>query len=72
MARTLRNTPYNGPMFRGPKTSNEIRQLMGILTDIKIENNNISGVTRIRARKNYLPDRWDDIVCSSFYQNYTC
>lgn len=68
MSRTLRKTSYNRCMLRQPKTTNEIRLIESILNDLKTDSYTISGLNRLHYRTK-LPTHWDDIVCSSYYQN---
>lgn len=69
MAHTHRNSSYSSCALRKPRTTNEIRQAYNLLIDNQIEDYNLSGVNRLRSRYSNLPTHWDDIVCSSYYQN---
>ena len=67
MSRTLRKVSNNPCQLRAPRTTAEIRQLKGLLTDLRLEGLGISGLNRIHRRKN-VPTAWDDIVCSGYRQ----
>lgn len=70
MSRTKRSQAYEWQpnAFRHPKTMNEISQLEEILIDDDLEEYEISGVNRIKKKRNHLPTAWDDQVMSSYYQ----
>lgn len=68
MSRTFRKKYYNSCALRKPKTSQEIRQIRNLLTDLKEEDYTISGVNHLHRRLN-LPDHHSDIVASSHYQS---
>ena len=68
MSRTFRKNSYNPGALRKPKTSQELRQIRNLLTDLKEEDYTISGVNHLHRRLN-LPDHYDDIVSSAFYQS---
>ena len=68
MSRTYRKKSYNPGALRNPKTSQEIRQIQNLLTDLKEEDYLISGVNHLHRRLN-LPTHYDDIVASSYYQS---
>lgn len=68
MSRTFRNKAYGlFGCIRKPKTHNEIMNITGIITDIKVneyEDFPVSGINRMHRRKN-IPTSWDDIHISS-------
>lgn len=68
MSRTQRNFPdWKRFYYRRPKTTNEIRQNQGLLSDIKVDDVqfNISGINRLHR---HIPTAWDDVVISSYYE----
>jgi hypothetical protein len=72
MSRTYRKNSYNKCALRKPHSTNEKRQLDGILHDEDFRHLNIAKVNRMRSRvggSGDLPSAWDDIVTSSHYQN---
>lgn len=68
MSRTFRKNSYNPGKLRNPKTSQELRQIRNLLTDLKEEDYKVSGVNHLHRRLN-LPDYYSDIVASSHYQS---
>ena len=70
MSRTFRKKSYNA--LRKPKTTQEIRQIRNLLTDLKHEGYAVSGVNHLHRRLN-LPTHYDNIVASSHYEtDYNC
>ena len=69
MSRTKRNQEFKFKQghLRHPQTYNEISQLEEMLVDDDLEDFNISGLNRIRKRKQ-IPTAWDDEVISAHYQ----
>ncbi|AEC53187.1 hypothetical protein SCRM01_241 [Synechococcus phage S-CRM01] len=65
MARTYRNRNpsgrYGKAVLRRPKTLNEKRALTGLDDNYSLRN-------REKARVNNIPDHWDDIVQSAYYE----
>jgi len=69
MSRTYRNLEgINNCAFRHPKTSNERKNLIGILQDNFIEEYKISGVNHLHHRLSKVPTSYDDKVISGYYQ----
>lgn len=69
MSRTHRNTEgMNRCALRRPKTSNERKNLMGILQDNQYEDYQISGINHLHHRLSNCPTAWDDKVVSAYYQ----
>ena len=69
MSRTIRSQAYEwhpNPL-RHPRTKNEMSQIQEILVNDDLEEYPISGVNRLKKRKN-LPTAWDDEVISAYYQ----
>ena len=52
--------------YRRPKTFNERKQLEGLIHDDKVELRN-----RDKAKVRNLPDVYDDIVKSGYYEDYS-
>lgn len=69
MSRTNRSHAYewHSGALRHPRTKNEISQIEEILVDDDLDDFQVSGMNRLRKRKN-LPTAWDDEVMSSYYQ----
>jgi serine/threonine protein kinase HipA of HipAB toxin-antitoxin module len=67
MSRTRRLKSNNPCQLRAPRTTAEIRQLVGLLADLRSDDLAISGINRIHRRTN-IPTAWDDIVCSGYRQ----
>lgn len=63
MSRTHRNPRSN--VFRKPKTYNERKQMASLMHDDEVPLRN-----RDKAKLNNLPTNWDDIVMSSYYEDY--
>jgi len=68
MSKTQRHFPdWKRFYYRRPKTTNEIRQNKGLLSDIKADDIqfDISGINRLHR---HIPTHWDDIVISAYYE----
>lgn len=69
MSRTHRKLDgMNRCALRHPKTSNERRNLIGIIQDNMYEDYEISGLNHIHHRLSHCPTAWDDKVVSGYYQ----
>jgi two-component SAPR family response regulator len=69
MSRTYRNLEVmNRCALRNPKTSNERKNLIGIIQDNYIEEYEISGVNHLRSRLTNCPTANYDKVISAYYQ----
>lgn len=69
MARTYRNKNYNSAALRRPRTQNEIRLIESVLStedELVDYNVNLSGRNRLTGR--YIPNAYDDIVVSAYYE----
>jgi hypothetical protein len=69
MSRTNRSHAYewHSGAIRYPQTFNEIHQIEEILHDDDLEDYSISGLNRLKKRKQ-IPTSWDDQVISAYYQ----
>lgn len=63
MSRTRRNPRSN--VFRKPKTYNERKQIASLMYDDEVPLRN-----RDKTKLKNLPTSWDDIVMSSYYEDY--
>lgn len=69
MARTYRNLEgMNRCALRRPRTSNERRQILALIHDVKTEDYEISGLNHLHHRLANCPTAWDDQVISGYYQ----
>jgi hypothetical protein len=69
MSRTYRKLEgMNHCALRHPKTTNEIKNLVGILQDIQHEDYQISGINHLHHRLSKVPTAWDDKVIGAYYQ----
>jgi hypothetical protein len=69
MSRTYRNLEgMNRCAFRNPKTSNERKNLIGLIQDNYVEEYEISGLNHLHHRLSKCPTAWDDKVVSAYYQ----
>jgi hypothetical protein len=69
MSRTYRKLEgMNRCALRHPKTSNERRNLIGILQDIYVEDYQISGLNHLHHRLSNCPTANYDKVVSGYYQ----
>ena len=68
MSKTERNHPeWRRFWLRKPRTTNEIRQNVALLADVKADDvpYDISGLNRLHR---YIPTVYDDITVSSYYE----
>ena len=70
MSRTNRRTVDRYPLRR-PRSRNEKSQLDEILHDPDLKDLPVEKVNRMRSRRGHtkLPDAYDDIVISTYYEN---
>jgi hypothetical protein len=69
MSRTFRrNNDWNSGALRYPQTFREIKQLDGVLHEEDLNDFTLSGRNHLKARENNLPDAWDDLRTSSYYE----
>jgi hypothetical protein len=69
MARTYRDLEgMNRCALRHPKTSNERKNLIGILQDLQYEDYQISGLNHLHHRLSKVPTANYDKVVSGYYQ----
>lgn len=69
MSRTYRKLEgMNRCALRHPKTSNERKNLIGLLQDNYVEEYEISGLNHLRHRLVNCPTAWDDKVVSAYYE----
>lgn len=66
MSRTRRNFPENS-WFRKPKTFNEIKQNRQIFADIRSDEIPYS-IDKLNRMRRHIPDSWDDVTLSAFYE----
>ena len=71
MTRTNRNLPVNRYPLRKPRSHNEKSQLEDILNNPELKDLPVSKVNRMMSRRGEsgrLPDAWDDLTVSAYYQ----
>jgi hypothetical protein len=71
MSRTYRKTTDRYPL-RKPRSYNEKSQLDEILNDPDLKDLPVEKVNRMRSRRGEsgkLPDAYDDIIISAYYEN---
>lgn len=69
MSRTFRKKHYSSCALRKPKTQSEIKQILGILSDLEDQEYSISGVNHLHHRLSHLPTANDDLVISAYYES---
>ena len=71
MTRTNRNLPYDGSPMRKIRSKNEKSQLENILNNPELKDLPVSKVNRMMSRRGEsgrLPDAWDDLTVSAYYE----
>ena len=71
MTRTHRNLPYDGSPIRKIRSKNEKSQLEDILNNPELKDLPVSKVNRMMSRRGEsgrLPDAWDDLRVSAYYE----
>jgi sulfur relay (sulfurtransferase) complex TusBCD TusD component (DsrE family) len=70
MSRTYRNLEgINRCALRRPKTSNERKNIIGLIKDNCIEGYQISGLNHLHHRLANCPTAWDDKLISGYNEN---
>ena len=67
MSRTYRRTNYSNSGHRSLSTTNERRQLKGLLADIQKDYPEFTW-GKVNRMHRYIPTSWDDIVISACYE----
>lgn len=70
MSRTYRKDQFQRCHLRKPRSYNEKSQLEEILHDPDVNELPVDKVNRMKSRRGHtnLPDAWDDIVISAYYE----
>lgn len=67
MSRTYRKIGYDRNCFRHPHTTNERRQLKGLIADARVNQLKISPSNRLSR---FIPDEYDDLMVSSVDESF--